>query len=409
MSTIITDIGQLVTPVGGPRPLSGKKMKELSLQRDVQIRIKDGKIAAVEARGKEADSHDLIIDAGGGVVIPGLIDPHTHAVFAGTREEEFLARCQDRQYNGGGITSTARRVAQTSEEELIVSASHRLKEMLSHGTTTIEIKSGYGLDMENEIKILNVIKRLDKENPLRFVATFLGAHSFPSGMRRADYISSIITTMIPYVSRHRLAKFCDVFCDRGFYTINEARTILRAARGAGLLLKLHADELTSIGGAELAAQLEATSADHLLRISDRGIEAMKEAGVIAVLLPGTAFSLNRRYAPARKMIDAGLPIALASDFNPGTCLINSQLLIIGLAVMKMGLTIEEALTAATLNAAASLEMADAIGSLEEGKSADLVILDLDNYRQIPYFFGHNPVMKVLINGQLVWDRERNRY
>ncbi len=408
MSTIITNIGQLVTPVGSG-PLSGKQMKELSSQTDVQISIKDGKIAAVEARGRETDSCDLIIDASGGVVIPGLVDPHTHAVFAGTREEEFLARCQGKQYNRGGIASTARRVAQISEEELVKSASHWLREMLSQGTTTVEIKSGYGLDMENEIKLLNVIKRLSNENTLRLVATFLGAHSFPSGMRRADYISLIITTMIPYVSRHRLAKFCDVFCDRGFYTINEARTVLRAARGAGLLLKLHADELASIGGAELAAQLEATSADHLLRISDRGIAAMKEAGVIAVLLPGTAFSLNKRYAPARKMIDAGLPVALASDFNPGTCLINSQLIIIGLAVLKMGLTIEEALTAATLNAAAALEMADAIGSLEEGKSADLVILDLDNYRQIPYFFGHNPVMKVLINGKLVWDRDRNRY
>ncbi|MCI2426447.1 imidazolonepropionase [Candidatus Acetothermia bacterium] len=384
-------------------------MNELSLHKDIQISIKDGKIAAVEARGSKTDSGGLIIDAGGGVVIPGLVDPHTHAVFAGTREEEFLARCQGEEYTGGGIGSTARSVAQISEEELIKSASHRLKEMLSHGTTTVEIKSGYGLDMENEIKLLNVIKRLSKENRLRLVATFLGAHAFPSGMHRADYISLIITTMIPYVSRYRLAKFCDVFCDSGFYTIDEARTILRAARGAGLLLKLHADELASTGGAELAAQLKVTSADHLLHISDRGIAALKEAGVIAVLLPGTAFSLNKRYAPARKMIDTGLPIALASDFNPGTCLINSQLIIIGLAVLKMGLTIEEALTAATLNAAAALEMADRIGSLEEGKSADLVILALDNYRQIPYFFGHNPVMKVLINGQLVWDRNRDRY
>jgi len=405
MSTIITNIGQLVTPIGrGPR--SGKRMNELSLHEDVQLSIKDGKIAAVEVKRREIDPYDLIIDAEGGVVIPGLVDSHTHTVFAGTREEEFLSRCQGKEYNGGGILSTASSVAQSSEEELVESAVHRLKAMLSQGTTTVEIKSGYGLDLENEIKLLNVVKRLSKESKLHLVATFLGAHSFPSGIRRADYISSIITKMIPYVSRHQLAKFCDVFCDREFYTIDEACTILRAARGAGLLLKLHADELASTGGAELAAQLKATSADHLLHISDRGITAMKRAGVIAVLLPGTAFSLNKQYAPARKMIDAGLSIAVASDFNPGTCLINSQLIIIGLSVLKMGLTIEEALTAATLNAAASLEMADKIGSLEEGKSADLVILDLDNYRQIPYFFGHNPVMKVLINGELVWDRNR---
>jgi imidazolonepropionase len=306
-------------------------------------------------------------------------------------------------YTEGGILASANAVAEAGEDDLVARSLPYLQRMLACGTTTVEIKSGYGLSLEGELKLLLAIRRLKKTLPMRVVATFLGAHAFPADMRRDDYISEIITEMIPAVRRRRLAQFCDVFCDRGFYTTAEARTILRAARGAGLRLKLHADELANTGGAELAAELEATSADHLLKVSKRGIRCLKQAGVIPVLLPGTALTLNSSYAPARQMIDAGLPVALATDFNPGTCPIYSMWTIIGISVMKMGLSIEEAITAATLNAACALELSEEIGSLEEGKRADLILLELENYRQIPYFFGHNPVHTVLHNGLVVYE------
>ena len=401
MNTLITNISQLATPRGDV-PVKGSLMNSISVQEHVSIRIEDGMIVEI---APQVDRHgiDLMIDAGEAVVIPGLVDPHTHAVFAGTREEEFLARLQGKPYDEGGIQSTARAVDAATEKELVQGTLPRLQLMLENGTTTVEIKSGYGLSLEGETKLLLAIRQLRKIVSMRVVATFLGAHAFPKDVRRDDYISTIITEMIPMVRRRRLAQFCDVFCDEGFFTISETRTILRAARGAGLRLKLHADELADVGGAELAASLEATSADHLLRTNERGMRRLREAGVIPVLLPGTAFTLGSPYALARRMVDLDLPVALATDFNPGTCLIYSMWIIIGLAVMKMGLTLEEALTAATLNAAAALELSSEVGSLETGKRADLLLLDLDNYRQIPYYFGHNPVRTVLRDGEVVYD------
>lgn len=382
-------------------------MSELSVQEHVSIRIEDGIIVDI---GAQVDSHnvDLTIDAYDAVVLPGLIDPHTHAVFAGTREEEFLARLLGQPYSEGGIQSSARAVAAASEKELVQTALPRLQLMLENGTTTVEIKSGYGLSLEGETKLLLAIRQLRKTVPMRVIPTFLGAHAFPAGVRRDDYISTIITEMIPMVRRRRMAQFCDVFCDEGFFTVSETRTILRAARGAGLRLKLHADELADVGGAELAADLEATSADHLLCTNERGMHRLRDAGVIPVLLPGTAFTLGAPYAHARKMVDLDLPVALATDFNPGTCLIYSMWIIIALAVMKMRLTLEEALTAATLNAAAALEVSSQVGSIEEGKHGDLLLLDLQNYRQIPYYFGHNPVRMVLRDGQVIFDRSACR-
>jgi len=399
MRTLITGIGQLVSP-RGRGPVGGKGMKELHVRDGVEILIEDGRISRI-ARSIPAGKVDRTIEAAGMVAIPGLVDPHTHAVFAGTREDEFLARVHGVPYDGGGILETTRAVRKTPEEELARNARAHLKRMLSAGTTTVEIKSGYGLSPEDEIKLLLAVRRVRRSLPVRIVSTFLGAHAFPPDVRRDDYISMIITEMIPTVRRRRLAQFCDVFCDKGFYTISETRTILRAARGAGLRLKLHADELEASGGAELAAELSATSADHLLKVTDRGMRKLQTAGVIPVLLPGTAFSLQTEYAPARRMIELGLPVALGTDFNPGTCLISSMFIIIGLAVMRMGMTIEEAITAATLNAAAALELADEIGSLEEGKAADILLLELENYRQIPYFFGHNPVKTVICGGKVV--------
>jgi len=405
MNTLIKNISQLVT-ARGSAPVPGSLMRRLSVQEHVSIRIEDGILVEI---GTSVDQRgiDLTIDAGQALVLPGLVDPHTHAVFAGTREEEFLSRLQGVPYDEGGIQSTARAVAAASEKELVRGALPRLQLMLECGTTTVEIKSGYGLSLEGETKLLLAIRQLRKTSAMRVVPTFLGAHAFPQGVRRDDYISTIITEMIPMVRRRRLAQFCDVFCDEGFFTPSETRTILRAARGAGLRLKLHADELADVGGAELAADLQATSADHLLRTNERGMRRMKQAGVIPVLLPGTAFTLGSPYAPARRMVDLDLPVALATDFNPGTCLIHSMWIIISLAVMKMNLTIEEALTAATLNAAAALELSSEIGSIEEGKHADLILLDLQNYRQIPYFFGYNPVRMVLRDGRIVYERTDN--
>lgn len=401
MKTLITNIGQLVTP-RGRGPVEGKRMSELTIYEGVDLLIDGEKVAEISDRIDQSGV-DRLIDADGGVVLPGMVDAHTHAVFAGTREEEFLARAQGIPYDGGGILASAHAVAQTSEEGLLEHSLPHLRRMLQSGTTTIEIKSGYGLSLEGELKLLVAIRQVKKALPLRVIATFLGAHGFPEGVSRDDYISTIITQMIPTVRRRRLAQFCDVFCDRGFYTLAETRTILRAARGAGLLLKMHADELACTGAAELAAELEVTSADHLLQASEKGMKQLGQAGVIPVLLPGTAFTLGSTYAPAPKMIKLGLPIALATDFNPGTCLIYSMLTIIGLAVMKMGLSVEEAITAATLNAACALELADQIGTLEKGKAADLILLDLDTYRQIPYFFAHNPVRAVLKDGQVVYE------
>ena len=401
MKTLITNIGQLATP-SGSGPVEGKAMSDLTIHEGVDLLIDGDRVAKISTGINQSEA-DRLIDADGGVVLPGLVDPHTHAVFAGTREEEFLARAQGIPYDGGGILASAHAVAQTDEEGLLEHCLPHLQRMLESGTTTIEIKSGYGLSLDGEVKLLIAIRRLNKALPMRVIATFLGAHAFPEKVRRDDYISTIITQMIPTVRRRRLASFCDVFCDRGFYTLAETRTILRAARGAGLRLKMHADELSSTGGAELAAELEVTSADHLLKASEKGMKLLGQAGVIPVLLPGTAFTLGSTYAPARRMIELDLPIALATDFNPGTCLIHSMLTIIGLAVMKMGLSVEEAITAATINAACALELSEEIGSLEKGKVADLILLDLDTYRQIPYYFGHNPVRMVIKGGEVVYE------
>ncbi|MCI2429310.1 imidazolonepropionase [Candidatus Acetothermia bacterium] len=400
---LITNIGQLVTPQG-IRPLRGHAMRKLTVIQSAYIQIEQGKIVRIGPM-KEAPHAKNVFDAQGGVAIPGLVDPHTHAVFYGTREGEFLARCQGEKY-GKGILTSVERVREASEDQIYEFSKKFLLEMMRLGTTTIEIKSGYGLDTESELKLLRVIQRLREAltpatpplsrsdgrgvggEGLEIVPTFCGAHAVPAGVEKSRYIREIIEEMLPRVQREALAEFGDVFCEQGFFSIDESREMLRACRVAGLGLKIHADELSPLGGAELAGELQALSADHLLHISDRGIAAMKEAGVVAVLLPGTAFSLNAAYAPARKMIEAGLAVALGTDFNPGTCLIYSMFFMMALAVLKMKMTVEEALTAATLNAAAAVRRAEKLGSLEPGKRADLVILDLENYKQIPYFIGH---------------------
>nr|BAL58690.1 imidazolonepropionase [Candidatus Acetothermum autotrophicum] len=398
---LILNIGQLVTPQG-TQALKGHAMRQLSVVHNAYVKIEHDTISEIGPMHKLPKAQETF-DAQGGVVIPGLIDPHTHAVFYGTREEEFLARCQGEKY-GKGILTTVERVRAASEDQLYEFSKRFLFEMARLGTTTVEIKSGYGLDTENELKLLRVIKKLKETLPIEVVPTFCGAHAVPAGVERSQYVREIIEKMLPRVRDEHLAEFGDVFCEQGFFSVTESREILNACHRAGLALKMHADELSPLGGAELAAELGAVSADHLLHISPQGIEALKRAGVVAVLLPGTAFSLNAPYAPARTMIDSGLAVALGTDFNPGTCLLYSMFFMIALAVLKMQMTVEEALTAATLNAAAAVCRAQSAGSIEPGKRADLVVLDLENYRQIPYFIGHEGrfVRAVIAAGHMIY-------
>jgi imidazolonepropionase len=321
-------------------------------------------------------------------------------VFAGSRVEEFLARTRGQRYTGGGILTTVAAVRQANQRELVELARPRLRRMLEEGTTTVEIKSGYGLTPEDELKMLSAIRELGQTTPLTVVPTFLGAHAFPAELSRQEYLDLVVEEMLPQVAG--LAEFCDVFCDQGFYTPEEARRVLEAAKRLGLAPKLHADELAPVGAAELAAALGAISADHLLHISQAGIEAMARAGVVAVLLPGTAFVLAEPYPPARALIEAGVPVALGTDFNPGSCPISSLPLVMSLAVLKLGLTPEETLCAATLNAAAALNRAHELGSLEPGKLGDLVIWDANFLGELPYFIGHRLSLAVVKAGEVVW-------
>jgi imidazolonepropionase len=389
----------------------GRAQRKVEVIRDGAIVLRDDQIDWVgptsqlpaELKGQE------MIDASGKTVLPGFIDSHTHLVFAGTREHEFEQRLAGRTYQeiaaqGGGINATVLRVREASKEELKRLARRRLERLLSFGVTTVEVKSGYGLSLADELKCLEVIAALKAEGPLELVPTFLGAHAVPPEFRdnREGYNRRLIDEMLPEVRRRRLAEFCDVFCETGVFTVSESEQILGRARDLGLRLKLHADELSASGGAELAARLGAVSADHLLRISDAGIEALAEAGTIATLLPGTAFFLGLSYAPARKLIDRGVPVALATDCNPGTCPTENLPLVGAMACTQMGMLPEEVVTALTLNAAAAVGGADRLGSLEVGKQADLVICDVPNYTQLFYHFGVNHVWRVIKRGRVVY-------
>jgi imidazolonepropionase len=322
-------------------------------------------------------------------------------VFAGNRVEEFLARARGEKYTGGGILTTVAATRAASEEELVKLAKPRLLRMLSQGVTTVEIKSGYGLTLKDEFKMLLAIRRLSEELPMTLVPTFLGAHAFPPELPREQYLAVLLGEMIPSVAKEGLARFCDVFCDRGFYTVEEARRILLAAKNHGLGLKIHADELSYVGATELAGELSATSAEHLLHVSEAGIAALARAGTVAVLLPGTAFVLDEPYPPARKLIEAGVPVALGTDFNPGSCPLASLPWVMSLAVLKLKMTPEEVLSAVTLNAAAALGLAEDLGTLEPGKRADLVVWDAKTWAEIPYWMGQNLVWAVIKNGELV--------
>ena len=400
MDLLVHGIGELVTPCGDS-PRSGREQGELLTLSGAYVLIEGGRISEVR-EGKPPSFSGPTLDARGRLVTPGLVDPHTHAVFAGSRVTEFLARTRGEPYTGGGILTTVAAVRRASEEELVKLAKVRLARMLRGGTTTCEIKSGYGLTTEDELKMLRAIRRLSQQLPLTIVPTFLGAHAFPEEEAREAYIDRLVEEMIPQVAESGLAQFCDVFCDQGFYTTEEARRVLEAGLDHGLLPKLHADELADVGAAKLAAELGAVSADHLLHVSPEGIKALAEAGVVAVLLPGTAFVLSEAYPPARNLIESGVPVALGTDFNPGSCPIASMPLVMSLAVMRLGLSPEETLCAATLNAAAALHLADQLGSAQPGKRADLVIWDASTLAELPYFVGHDLALAVIKGGKVIW-------
>lgn len=408
---LIHNIGQLVTLAGANAPRCGKAMSELSIIEDGAILIEDDKIVFVGTSAQatiqvtdEVERHD----AKGQAVIPGFVDPHTHTVFAGNRADEFGKRLAGASYldilaAGGGILDTVRKTRAASQEDLESQAGEALRTMLEWGTTTVEIKSGYGLDYETEIKQLEVIKKLGQNEAYpTLVATFLGAHALPPEYadKREAYLDLLCNELIPLVAERGLAQFCDVFCEKGVFTIEESRRILETGQEHGLLPKVHADEIVPLGGAGLAADLKATSADHLCFASEPDLAKMVAAGTVAVLLPGTSFMLRHKEdAPARRMIELGLAVALATDYNPGTCPVTSMPLMIGLACLRMNLTPAEALVAATINAAWAIGRGDKVGSLEVGKQADLLILDVPSYAHIPYFFGKNLVRKVFKAGK----------
>jgi imidazolonepropionase len=415
---LIVNAEELITLAGGSqRPRTGRQMREIGIIQNGSLAIRDGKIMAV---GKTPEitkqfKAENIINAKGKTVLPGFVDPHTHLVFAGSRESEFQMRIEGASYmeilgSGGGILKTVRETRRASFEKLVENSLKTLDVMLEHGTTTIEAKSGYGLTSRDELKILEVIRRVDQLHCVDVVPTFMGAHAVPPEFKNdvQGYVNIVVEDMLPKVAERHLAEFCDVFCERGVFSLEQTKRILAIGQNYGLKSKVHADEMSMMGGAELAADMGAISAEHLLFSSQEGIKFMAEKGVIAVLLPAAAFSLMMgRYADARLMIDLGVPVALGTDFNP-SCWVENQQLVIAFACHFMRLTSAEAITAATLNAAHAIGRADEVGSLEVGKKADVVVLDVPNHRFLGYRFGVNLVDKVIKSGRVVVDRERTK-
>ncbi len=408
---LIENASEVITLRGGSqKPLLGEQMKNLEIIRDGSVAINEGKIVCVGKTSvlRPKFEGEETIDASEKVVMPGFVDPHTHLVFAGSREDEFEMRIQGSMYmkileEGGGILKTVRETRKAGGDELTEHCKETLDLMLEHGTTTVEAKSGYGLTTKEEIKCLEVLKTLNKEHPIDVVPTFLGAHAVPPEYKdNADeYIDLLVNEMIPAVASHKLAEFCDVFCEKGIFNLTQSKTILQAGKQQGLTPKIHADEMTKLGGAELAAELEAVSASHLLFASNGGLRALAEKDVIAVLLPGASFSLmTGRYADARKMIRWGVPVALGTDYNP-SCWTESQQTIIMLACRQMKMVPAETIAASTINAAHTLNRARVVGSLETGKKADVAILNVPNHRFLGYRFGTNLVDRVIKNGKLV--------
>jgi len=377
------------------------------VKKNMSILLENGRIKKIGREIKKKGAE--VIDAKGKTILPGFVDCHTHAVFAGSREFELEMKLKGLSYVdiaslGGGINYTVKKTRKASKETLVREGKKRLDKMLEYGTTTAEIKSGYGLDLKNEVKILEVIKKLNERHVIDIIPTFLGAHAIPPEMSKDDYVNLIINEMIPIIAERKLAHFCDVFCEKGYFGIEETKKILNEGKKHGLLPKIHADELSSYGGAELAADVKAISADHLLMASDDGIKKMAQAGVTAVLLPAVPFSLfQEKYADAHKMINEGVRIALATDLNPN-CWTENMQFIIQLACFKMRMGTREAINAATINAAHAIKMEKEVGSIEVGKKGDVVMIDAPSHTFLPYHFGVNLVDKVIKNGRIVWER-----
>lgn len=409
MKRLIYNIGMLATPTGSAAR-GGSAQGEISLLRDAWILIGDGVILSV-GTGKAPDA-DQVFDAGGALVTPGLVDPHTHLVFGGWREHELAMKLRSVGYldilaAGGGILSTVRNTRAAGPEELKAKAAKVLDGMLKLGVTTCEAKSGYGLTVEDELKMMRVVKELNEEHAVDLVSTFLGAHAVPSEYKenREEYIRIIIEEMIPRAAEEKLAEFCDVFCETGVFTAEETEKILRAGMRYGMAPKCHSDEIDPIGGTEMSGRLGAVSCEHLIRCRPSGIEAMAAGGTIACCLPATSFYLNADFAPARDMIHAGVPVAFGSDFNPGSCPVSNLQIAMNIGCYKYRMTPEECLCAVTLNAAAAIHRADRIGSIEPGKQADIVVWNADNLDYIFYRFGENLAKYVFKRGEMVASAE----
>jgi imidazolonepropionase len=413
VDVLITHAAELLTlDTCGDGPLLGADLSRLGIIPDGAVAVRSGRIEAVGTTEELVRRYEgrTQINASDRVVMPGFVDPHTHLVFPATRQDEFRMRIQGKSYveiaeAGGGIRSSVRKLREASKEDLLHRARGHLRRALEHGTTTIEIKSGYGLEPAAEVKTLEVIEVLRWEGPLDIVPTFLGAHEVPDEYRgkKREYIDLVIHKMIPQAAETGIARYCDIFCEAHVFNVEESREILFAARNAGFRLKLHAEEFEPIGGARLAADMKAVSADHLIAVDDAGIQALHEAGTTAVLLPGTSFFLGmERFAPARKLVDAGVPVAIATDFNPGSCMCESMQMAMTLACLGLKLTPAEAIAAATRNAAHAIEMDDLVGRLRKGMQADILVMGVPDHEVLPYHFGVNHVQTVIKSGRIAY-------
>lgn len=405
---LIFNSSELLTISGKNEARTGKDLNKLSVIKNGAIAVNDGIILETGNSKDLLEKYskvDRLIDAENCVVMPGFVDCHTHLVYGGSRESEMAMRLNGVPYleilkQGGGIHSTVKATREISKKDLKRISIKKLDKLLKNGTTTVEIKSGYGLDYVTEKKMLEIINELNEEHVMDIIPTFLGAHTIPKGVDREKYVNWIVEEAIPKF--RNLAKYCDVFCEDGAFSIDETKRIFSTAIQNGYKLKIHSGQFNDLGASGLAAQLRAVSADHLENISVEQIRKMKKNGTIAVLLPGVPFYLqSQKYANARLMIKEKLPIAIATDYNPGSCPSYSMQMMITLACLNMNLTIEEAIIASTINSAAAIEKEKVVGSLENGKQADIIILDLDNYKQIPYYFGTNLIKNVVKNGIII--------
>ena len=405
---LVTNTSQVVTLAGPARPRTGNELREVAIIPNGAMLVTGSRVAAVGSRTEiEPQGEDAhVIDAGGRLVTPGFVDAHTHLIFGGNRADEFEKRCagvtyQELAAQGGGIRSTVRKTRAATEDQLVASGLRHAQWFLRGGTTTVEAKSGYGLTIEDEIKILHAVRRIGETTPLRVVPTFLGAHEIPEEYagRAEDYVDLIIDEMIPRITAQNLAEFCDIFCESKVFNLDQARSVLTAAKTHGLGLRMHADQFTSFGASDLAAELGAATCDHLEQTQPASIATLKVAGVQPVLLPGSVYAIgSHKYPAAREMIEAGLAIVLATDFNPGSSPTTSMRMVMSLGCTQMKMSPAEVLTAATVNAACSLNRAAEIGSLEAGKIADFVVHDAEDYRELPYFFGDHQAAMVFARG-----------